>query len=90
MATVTTSNPGQPNAPPATAGTVDAPFAPSAIAPSQSIEPGQRQAMICDAAYFLSERRGFGAGHELDDWLTAEGEIDRRLAASIPANRSGG
>jgi len=92
MTTVTTSNAGQRNArpSPATASTVDAPVAPSAVTPSESIEPEQRQAMICDAAYFLSERRGFGPGHELDDWLAAEGEIDRLLAASVPVNRSGG
>jgi Protein of unknown function (DUF2934) len=90
MTTVTTSNPGQRSArpTPTTAGAVDAPVAPSAVASSRSIE--QREAMICDAAYFLSERRGFGPGHELDDWLAAEGEIDRLLAASVPANPSGG
>jgi hypothetical protein len=37
--------------------------------------------MICDAAYFLAERRGFIPGHELDDWLTAEKQIDLALAA---------
>ena len=62
---------------------------PTAVVPSQSIEPEQRQAMICDAAYFLSERRGFGPAHELDDWLAAEEEIDRLLTASVPANPSG-
>ena len=92
MTTATASNPGQRNArpTPATAGRVDAPVAPTGVALSQSIEPEQRQAMICDAAYFLSERRGFGPGHELDHWLAAEGEIDRLLAASVPVNRSCG
>jgi hypothetical protein len=46
--------------------------------------------MICEAAYFLSERRGFAPGHELDDWLAAEGEIDRLLVGSVPADRGGG
>jgi Protein of unknown function (DUF2934) len=92
MATVTTSNPGQRNArpTPATAGVVDVPVTPAAVESSQPIEPERRQAMICEAAYFLSERRGFDSGHELDDWLAAEGEIDRLLAAGVPANRSGG
>ena len=91
MATATTSNPGQSKARPipAEGGAVEASVTPSAVAPSESIEPEQRLAMICDAAYFLSERRGFGPGHELDDWLVAEGEIDRLLTASVPANRSG-
>jgi hypothetical protein len=92
MTTVTTSNPGQRNArpTPAKGGAVEASVTPTAVARSQSIEPEQRLAMICDAAYFLSERRGFGPGHELDDWLAAEGQIDRLLTASVPANRSGG
>ena len=92
MTTVITSNAGQRNArpTPATPDAVDAPVTPAAVAPSQPIEPEQRQAMICDAAYFLSERRGFGPGHELDDWLAAEGEIDRLHAPSVPVNRSGG
>ena len=91
MTTATTSNPGQRNAPPtpAKAGAAEAPVTPTAVAASQAIEPEQRQAMICSAAYFLSERRGFGPGHELDDWLAAEEEIDRLLTASVPANRSG-
>jgi hypothetical protein len=32
--------------------------------------------MISEAAYFLAEHRGFGPGHELEDWLRAEHEID--------------
>lgn len=27
---------------------------------------------ICKAAYYLSEKRGFQAGSELEDWLEAE------------------
>jgi len=42
----------------------------------------RRHAMISDAAYFLSEQRGFGPGRELDDWLSAEKAIDRELLAS--------
>jgi hypothetical protein len=67
------------------------PVTPAAVESSQPIEPERRQAMICEAAYFLSERRGFCPGHELDDWLTAEAEIDCALAASGDfANRSSG
>jgi len=46
--------------------------------------------MICDVAYFLSERRGFCPGQELDDWLTAEAEVDRALTLGIPVNHQGG
>ena len=33
--------------------------------------------MIAEAAYYLAERRGFQPGHELEDWLVAECEIQR-------------
>jgi hypothetical protein len=40
-----------------------------------------RQKMVAEAAYYAAERRGFTAGFELDDWLTAERELDGRTAA---------
>ncbi|HEY8507133.1 MAG TPA: DUF2934 domain-containing protein [Steroidobacteraceae bacterium] len=33
------------------------------------------------AAYFRAERRGFAPGHELDDWLAAEREIDQLITS---------
>jgi hypothetical protein len=41
----------------------------------------ERKRRIREAAYFKAERRGFTPGHELDDWLEAEQEVD---AASRP------
>jgi hypothetical protein len=41
----------------------------------------KREAMIRIAAYSFYERRGFVSGHELEDWLAAEMEVDRQLAA---------
>jgi len=38
-----------------------------------------RDKMIQEAAYFKAEARGFSPGHELDDWLEAEKEIDEKL-----------
>ncbi len=38
--------------------------------------PEQRNQMISEAAYFYAERRGFYGGDPMDDWLTAEAEID--------------
>jgi Protein of unknown function (DUF2934) len=32
--------------------------------------------MMAEAAYFLAERRGFKPGHELEDWLSAEHEVN--------------
>ena len=40
----------------------------------------RRQCRIAEAAYVLAERRGFACGYELDDWLTAERDIDAALA----------
>jgi hypothetical protein len=41
--------------------------------------PQDRRSMIAKAAYFLAERRHFQPGHEVEDWLAAEAEVDRRL-----------
>lgn len=40
-----------------------------------NIESDRRHSMIAEAAY-SSERRGFASGHECDDWLAAEKQID--------------
>jgi hypothetical protein len=37
--------------------------------------------MISEAAYLRAERRGFVPGHEVEDWLAAEQEVERLLAA---------
>lgn len=47
---------------------------------SAYMEPQVREAMIAEAAYFRSAHRGFEPGHEVDDWLAAESEIDAALA----------
>jgi DUF2934 family protein len=48
-----------------------------AITEAAEVGCGQilRRAMIAEAAYYLAERRGFEPGHELEDWVAAEGEI---------------
>lgn len=48
-------------------------------APSAKQEPELRRALIAEAAYYRAERRGFAAGHELEDWCVAEAEIDARF-----------
>jgi len=35
--------------------------------------------MIAEAAYYLAEQRGFEIGHELDDWLAAEADVERSV-----------
>jgi hypothetical protein len=37
-----------------------------------------REARIAEAAYWRAERRGFAPGGELEDWLSAEKEIDEQ------------
>jgi len=46
------------------------------VAPEQ-----QRRMMICEAAYYIAEHRGFEAGHDVDDWLAAERQIDAALTS---------
>ena len=47
---------------------------------SAYLEPLDREAMVAESAYFRSAHRGFEPGHEVDDWLAAESEIDAALA----------
>jgi hypothetical protein len=42
-------------------------------------QPVDRYASIALAAYFRSQHRGFKPGHEMEDWLAAEAEVDQRL-----------
>lgn len=49
-------------------------------ATSAPFDEATRHAMIAEAAYFLSESRGFEPGWELEDWLNAEWDVDQRLA----------
>jgi hypothetical protein len=50
--------------------------------PVQQVSAEERQSMIAQAAYFRAERRNFAPGHEVEDWVAAEGEVDRKLARS--------
>jgi len=42
----------------------------------------ERERLIAETAYRIAEMRGFGCGHELDDWLEAEKEVDTMLAVA--------
>ena len=46
---------------------------------SASIDPDARRRLVAAEAYFIAERRGFAAGNELEDWVTAEAVVDSRL-----------
>jgi hypothetical protein len=54
---------------------------------SAFVGPEQRAALIAQAAYFRAERRGFVPGHETEDWLAAEIEVDTRLLRGESASR---
>jgi hypothetical protein len=41
----------------------------------------ERESAIRLYAYYLAEHRGFAAGHEIEDWLTAERELQAIEAA---------
>lgn len=43
------------------------------------VDPQQRAMLIAQAAYFRAIDRGFAPGHEVDDWLAAEAEVDAEL-----------
>jgi Protein of unknown function (DUF2934) len=47
------------------------------------IDPQRRRALIAEAAYFRAERRGFAPGHEAEDWLAAEVEVDTALTVGV-------
>lgn len=49
------------------------------------IDAEKRHALIAESAYLRAERRGFAPGHEVEDWVAAEAEIDLALTASTKA-----
>ena len=51
----------------------------SATSVPKTINPDVRRQLVAAEAYFLAERRGFAAGHELEDWVAAEEAVDSRI-----------
>jgi len=47
------------------------------------IDPDHRRALIAQVAYYRAERRGFEPGHETEDWLSAEAEVDTALTLGV-------
>jgi hypothetical protein len=43
------------------------------------MDPDVRRQLVAAEAYFLAERRGFAAGNEVEDWVTAEAVVASRL-----------
>ncbi len=55
-------------------------FFPLRFSPPRVISERERRAMIGTAAYLRAEQRNFALGHETEDWLAAEAEVDGRIA----------
>lgn len=53
-------------------------FPPAEAGVSQrgNLSPEQRETMIREAAYYRYLKRGATSGHDLDDWLAAEAELN--------------
>jgi len=47
---------------------------------AQSITSEERQRMIAEAAYRISEQHGFQGDRAMADWLQAEAEVDAQFA----------
>jgi hypothetical protein len=52
-------------------------------APRMALTREGRQALIAEKAYLRAEHRGFTPGHETEDWLAAEAEVDVLLKVSL-------
>jgi hypothetical protein len=48
-------------------------------ASSANIDSEVRRQLVAAEAYFIAERRGFEAGHEIEDWMAAEVLVDSRI-----------
>ena len=54
------------------------------IMPRSASLPPDRAERIAKRAYELAQQRGFSPGHELDDWLQAEREIESGAPRNTP------
>ena len=45
-------------------------------------DPQVRRSLVAMEAYYLAERRGFGAGREQEDWIAAEAAVRARNTAN--------
>jgi hypothetical protein len=62
---------------------------PSADSAEPGNDAGTREARISEAAFFRAAARGFESGHEWEDWLAAEKEIDAQTKGAASEGTSG-
>lgn len=55
-------------------------FFPLRFSPPPPPSSNERRHMIEMAAYLRAEKRNFAPGHEVEDWVLAEAEVDLQLA----------
>ena len=65
--------------PPASVGTVSEPDQPFEEGVHDMIDPDLRHRLISEAAFELYTRRGFADGYDVEDWLSAEAQVDHLL-----------
>ena len=54
------------------------------ITPRSQPLPSEQAERIAKRAYEIAEQRGFAAGHDLDDWLQAERELEWGVPRNTP------
>lgn len=54
------------------------------IPPEQPACGNERDEMIRQTAYCFYAARNYEDGHELEDWLLAEAQVDGRLTSQVP------
>ena len=64
---------------PASVGTVSEPDQPFEEGVHDMIDPDLRHRLISEAAFELYTRRGFVDGYDVEDWLSAEAQVDHFL-----------
>lgn len=64
-----------------TRSTLDAASIPKVSFAGEQIIHKDREARIAELAYSRAEQRSFDPGHELDDWLWAEREVDGSMSS---------
>jgi hypothetical protein len=53
----------------------------AAAAPAKkAVDAKERYKMIAETAYYLAQKRNFAPGHEVQDWISAEKQVDAILA----------
>jgi len=53
----------------------------------EEVSNEERHHLIATAAYYRAEQRRFDPGHEIEDWLNAEAEIEQQLTQMGLHNR---